>query len=189
MGHRKGQTTQQPQQGGATDRQAQSAAHSHPRPAPQRHGDMRQPVDKSRRAPCPWGDQRGQPRGNQAAGTAAIGPEELPYLSVEHDPPWPPGQIRHRAAIATVEAPGRILADRAVNQGSCRRHWQRQPPFCVVPMPGIQVERGNSREQACQSRHVWSWPPEVRTISFSIIYTLDGDEKNFHQNRPRAHTH
>ena len=55
---RNGQTTQQPQQGVATDGQAQSAAQSHPRPAPQRQGDMRQPVDKSLRAPRPWGDQR-----------------------------------------------------------------------------------------------------------------------------------
>jgi len=42
---RNGQATQQPQQGVATAGQAQSAAQSHPRPASQRQGEMRQPVD------------------------------------------------------------------------------------------------------------------------------------------------
>ena len=119
---RQGQTTQQPQQGVATDGQAQRTAQSHPRPAPQRQGDMRQPVDKSPRAPRPWGDAWPQPLGENPAWTATIGAEELPHLQIEHDVPWSPGEICHRADIATMDTPRRKPADRTVDQGLRRRH-------------------------------------------------------------------
>ena len=150
-----GQTTQQPQQGVATDGQAQGTAQSHPRPAPQRQGDMCQPVDQSLRAPRPWGDQRGKPLGKHAARAATIGAEELPPMQVEHDVPWSPREIGHRADIATVDTPRRKPADWTMDPGLRRRHLQRQLGDGVVHLPGIGVQLGCIGKQVSEKDYVY----------------------------------
>ena len=149
-----GQTTQQAQEGVATDGEAQATAQSCPGRARQRHGDVHQPVREPLRPPRPGGDERGQPLGKDAAGAAAIGAEELPHLQVEHDAPWSPGEIGHRADIATMDPPRRKPADRTMDQGLCRGHLQRQLGGGVVHVPGVEVEEGGIGKQASQKCHV-----------------------------------
>jgi len=147
------QTTPQPQHGVATEGPAQGTAPSHPRPAPQRQGDMCQPVDPSLRAPRPGGDQRCEPRGNHAAGAATIGAEALPPMQGAHDVPWSPGEIGHRADIATMDTPRRKPTDRTVDQGLRRRHLPRQLGGGVVHLPGVAVELGCIGKHAGQKCH------------------------------------
>jgi len=156
---RKRQTTQQAQEGVTTDGEAQVTAQSYPCCPRPRHGDVHQPVPAPRRPPRPGGDERPPPRGENPARAATIGAEERPHLQVEHDAPWSPGEICHRAAIATMDTPRRQPADRTVDQGRRRRHPPRQLGGGVVHVPGVEVEPGCIGKPAGQTCHGEPAPP------------------------------
>ena len=150
-----GQTTEQAQEGVATDGQAQGHGSSRAPAVPASAMAMcDQPVHEPLRPPRPRSDERGQPLGEDAAGAAAIGAEELPHLEVEHDAPCSPGEIGHRADIATMDPPRRKPADRTVDQGLCRGHLQRQLGGGVVHVPGVEMQLGGRGEPGRQECHV-----------------------------------
>jgi hypothetical protein len=128
-------------------------------------------VRESLRPPRPGRHERGRPRREHPACVAAIRAEALPHPSVTHDVPWSPGEIGHRADIATVEAPPRKPADRTVDQGLRRRHPPRPLRCRVVHVPGVEGEQGDIGKPAGQQCHSSPSPPwSDQTTSFLHQY-------------------
>jgi hypothetical protein len=150
---RDGPTTPQAPEGVATDGQPQGTAEACPGRPCQFQGAVHQPVHAPRWPPSPGGDQRGQARSAHAACAAAIGAAALPHLQVQHDAPWPPGEVRHGADLATMHTPRRKPADRTMHQGRCRGHLPRQLRRRVVHGPGVEVEEGGIGQQTRPKCH------------------------------------
>ena len=163
-----GQKTQQAQEGIATDGEAQATAQTCPGRSRQRHGDRHQPLRAPLRPPRPGGDKRCQPLGKHTAWAAAIGAAELPHIEAEHDAPWPPREIRHRADIATMNTPRWKPADRTMDQRLCRGHLQRQLSGGVVHVPGVEMQLGDRGKPVSQECHGSPSPPSMRKHCFSI---------------------
>ena len=107
-------------------------------------------------------------------------------LQVEHDAPWSPGEIRHRADITTMDTPRRKPADRTVDQGLRRRHLQRQLSGGVVHVPGIEVELGCREASGSKVSRITIASMDEKPLCFNQ-YTCWMAMKNRHQKRPRAH--
>jgi hypothetical protein len=134
-----GQTTQQAHEGMATDGQAQAAAQACPCSPCQCQGDAHRPGREPLRPPSPGDHEWRRPLGKEAAGAAANSTEELSPLESEHDASGPPGEIGHRADIATMNTPRRNPADWTVDQRLYRGHLPHQLCGGVVHLPGVEV--------------------------------------------------
>jgi hypothetical protein len=138
---RAGGTTDHPQQGVPTHREAERLAQPCPRNSPERETDSEEACCQPSCVPRPRCYNAGQSLGEDPTGTRPIAAEELADAEPPRDPLATPRQIGQRPGVTAVDMPGRGIAPRASGCHVCRRDEQRDLGVHVVEVPGMQLQR------------------------------------------------
>lgn len=117
-------------------------AEVHPSRPAERHAEGDQALGEPQGAPCPGGDDGGQPFGEDAAVTGAIAAKPLADAELEAHPILRPGQVRQGAPIVTMDAPCWGGAQRTGGVGLRRLHAQGDLRRGVVNLAGLEVQHG-----------------------------------------------
>ena len=123
-------------------------AEGHAGRASQGHAECDQALSQPQGAPGPGGGHGGQACGADAAQAAAMRAEKLPHAERSYHADVGPRKISTGAPVVTVEAPGGKPADGTVPQELGRGDTHRQLGGGLVQRPGLQGQRGASREHA-----------------------------------------
>jgi hypothetical protein len=138
---RAGGTTDHPQQGVPTHREAERLAQPCPRNSPERETDGEEACCQPSCVPRPRCYNAGQSLGEDPTGTRPIAAEELADAEPPRDPLATPRQIGQRPGVATVDVPGRDVAPCASGSRLCGRDQEGDLGLGFIDTPGIELKR------------------------------------------------